>query len=149
MKHLAIGWACNLNEIFLRFPYEKCKNIMKNFKTFNERRKLIKQVFRESVHLILIDIIDNNTIFTLPKLKSYSGEIRMSPTSGEEFIEARKNGKFSKIDFLESLFTGYSLNLYIKGKRDNFLHAHCYDIHVGSYYKNKIIENTNNGMRYG
>ena len=33
MKHFAIGWACNLNDIFVRFPYEKCKSLVKNFKT--------------------------------------------------------------------------------------------------------------------
>ena len=25
MKHYALGWACNLNDVFIRFPYEKCK----------------------------------------------------------------------------------------------------------------------------
>jgi hypothetical protein len=32
MKHWAIGWACNLNDLFIRFPYEKYKSIIKKYK---------------------------------------------------------------------------------------------------------------------
>jgi hypothetical protein len=38
MKHLAIGWACNLNDIFVRFPYEKYKSLIEKFKTKQLRR---------------------------------------------------------------------------------------------------------------
>ena len=57
MKHLALGWACNLNDIFVRFPYEKCKSLMSNFKTKLLRRQKVKQVFREGVQQILNDVI--------------------------------------------------------------------------------------------
>jgi hypothetical protein len=33
MKHMALGWACNLNDIFVRFPYEKCKSLIKEYRT--------------------------------------------------------------------------------------------------------------------
>jgi hypothetical protein len=33
MKHYALGWACNLSDIFVRFPYEKYKNLIKKYKT--------------------------------------------------------------------------------------------------------------------
>ena len=29
---MALGWACNLNDIFVRFPYEKCKSLMDKIK---------------------------------------------------------------------------------------------------------------------
>jgi hypothetical protein len=38
MKHYALGWACNLNDIFVRFPYEKYKNLMNKYKTKQLRR---------------------------------------------------------------------------------------------------------------
>ena len=56
MKHLALGWACNLNDIFVRFPYEKCKSLMRDFKTKILRRQKVKQVFREGVQQVLEDI---------------------------------------------------------------------------------------------
>jgi hypothetical protein len=65
MKYLATGWACNLNNLFVRFPYEKYKSLMKKWSTFKERRKIIKRVFREGLHLILKDIVENNITFKI------------------------------------------------------------------------------------
>ena len=47
MKHFAIGWACNLNDIFVRFPYEKCKSLIKKYTQKGKQRQVVKQVFRE------------------------------------------------------------------------------------------------------
>ena len=46
MKHFALGWACNLNDIFVRFPYEKFKELCKLYKTKALRKQKIKQIFR-------------------------------------------------------------------------------------------------------
>lgn len=148
MKHLAVGWACNLNEVFVRFPYEKCTSLIKKFKTFYERRKIVKQVFRESVYLIMDDIIENNVTFKLPPLGYLEGVIHMEAIVGSDFEKARKYGKFKKIDFLESLFTGYQMYLYIHGKRNSFLRPRKFPIYLGSYFKNKLIKYTNEGRSY-
>jgi hypothetical protein len=42
MKHYALGWACNLNDIFVRFPYEKLKNLKEKYKTKVLRRQKVK-----------------------------------------------------------------------------------------------------------
>jgi len=68
MKHYALGWACNLNDVFIRFPYEKCKNLISNYKTKQLQRKKVKQVFRTAVEVILNDIIENNVTFKVPSL---------------------------------------------------------------------------------
>ena len=148
MKHLALGWACNLNDLFVRFPYEKCKSLMTKWRTTLERRKIIKQVFRAGLHLIVKDIIDNNVTFKLPGFGYSGGEIHFEAIYGSDFEKSRQNGKFKEIDFLESLFTGYQLYLYIHGKRDNFLHRRKYPIYLNSYYKWQIIKNTNEGKQY-
>ena len=119
MKHYALGWACNLNDIFVRFPYEKYNSLIKNFKTKSERRKKIKQVFRTGVEIIINDIIENNATFQVPSLGYYGGEIHYEAVKGEDFKKLRAKGKFSGIDFLETLFTGYQLYLFLHGKRDN------------------------------
>jgi hypothetical protein len=49
MKHFAIGWACNLNDIFVRFPYEKCKFLIKKYTQKVKQRQIVKKVFREGV----------------------------------------------------------------------------------------------------
>ncbi len=148
MKHLAVGWACTLNNIFVRFPYEKYNSLMTKWRTKRERLAIIKRVFIACLHLVLEDIIENNVTFKIQGVGYQGGEIHMESVQGEDFIKARKAGKFKKIDFLESLFTGYQMYLYIHGKRDNFLNRRKFPIYVGKYYKDKIIENTNNGKQY-
>lgn len=148
MKHLAIGWACNLNDLFVRFPYEKYKTLMTKWRTFNERRKKIKQIFRECLHLVIQDIIDNNVTFKIQGIGYQGGEIHMEAISGSEFEKARKNGKFSDVDFLESMFTGYQMYLYIHGKKDNFLHRRKFPIYLNKSYKDQITKNTNLGKQY-
>lgn len=148
MKHFAVGWACNLNEIFVRFPYEKCKNLIKQYRNKKLQRQKIKQVFREGVNVILEDIIDNNVTFKVQGIGYQGGEIHFEPVSGEEFKRVYAKGKFRGVDFLESLFTGYQLYLYIHGKRDDFLHRRKTPIYFGGYLKEKLIQNINQGKIY-
>lgn len=148
MKHFALGWACNLNDLFVRFPYEKCKNLIKNYKTKQLKRQKIKRVFRTGAEVILNDIIENNNTFQLPSLGYYGGEIHFEPITGSEFKELRAKGKFSGIDFLETLFTGYQLYLYLHGKRDNFIHRRKYPIYMNKFYKNKLEDLVNSGKTY-
>ena len=148
MKHMALGWACNLNDIFVRFPYEKCKSLIKNYKTKQLRRQKIKQVFREGVQQILDDVIENNVTFKIQGRGYQGGEIHMEAITGSEFEKVREHGKFKKVDFLESLFTGYQMYLYIHGKSDNFLHRKKYPIYVNRYLRNKLVKYTNEGKVY-
>lgn len=148
MKHFALGWACNLNDIFVRFPYEKFKSLMKNYKTKQLRRQKVKQVFREGTQQILNDIIENNTTFKIQGVGYQGGEIHMEAIRGSDFEKVRKNGKFRNIDFLESLFTGYQMYLYIHGKSDNFLHRKKYPIYVNKVLRDKLVKYTNEGKTY-
>lgn len=148
MKHFALGWACNLNDIFVRFPYEKCKSLIKSYKTKQLRRQKVKQVFREGTQQILNDIIENNTTFKIQGVGYQGGEIHMEAIRGSDFEKLRKNGKFRNIDFLESLFTGYQMYLYIHGKSDNFLHRKKYPIYVNKVLRDKLAKYTNEGKTY-
>lgn len=148
MKHLAIGWACNLNDIFIRFPYEKCKSLIEKFKTKQLRRVKIKQVFREGVQQILNDIVENNVTFKIQGVGYQGGELHMEAITGSEFEKVRKFGKFENIDFLESMFTGYQLYLYIHGKRDNFLYRRKYPVYMNKFLREKLIKYTNEGKVY-
>lgn len=149
MKHnYALGWACNLNDLFVRFPYEKCKNLIKKYKTKHLQRQKIKQVFRTGVEIILNDIIENNASFQIPSLKYHGGEIHYEPIKGSEFKRLREKGKFDRIDFLETLFTGYQLYLYLHGKNDNFLARRKIPIYISSHYKRKMEDLVNKGKTY-
>ena len=148
MKHLAIGWACNLNDIFVRFPYEKCKSLIERFKTKQLRRQKVKEVFREGVQQILEDIVENNVTFKIQGIGYQGGELHMEAITGSEFEKVRQYGKFDKVDFLQSLFTGYQMYLYIHGKRDNFLHRRKFPVYVNTFLRDKITQYTNEGKVY-
>ena len=148
MKHFALGWACNLNDVFIRFPYEKYKSLMNKYKTKALRKQKIKQVFRDGVEIILNDIIENNNSFQIPSFKYNGGEIHFEPIRGYEFERLRAKGKFQGIDFLETLFTGYQLYLYIHGKYDNFLAKKKIPIYINKYYKKKLESLANSGKTY-
>lgn len=148
MKHFALGWACNLNDIFVRFPYEKCKSLMTLYKTKQRRRQVIKQVFRAGIEAILNDIIENNATFKLPGFGYYNGEIHMEPIKGSEFMRVREKGKFPDIDFLETLFTGYQMYLYIRNKGNDFLARRKFPIYINKYFRDKLSDYTNKGKTY-
>lgn len=148
MKHLALGWACNLNDLFVRFPYEKCASLIKKFKSAFQRRQVVKAVFREGVRQILTDIIENNVTFKLQGFGYQGGEIHMEAVQGEDFKKLQAKGKFKGVDFLESLFTGYQMFLYIHGKRDNFLHRRKFPIYMDRILRDRLIQLTNEGKVY-
>jgi hypothetical protein len=64
-------------------------------------------VFRECVHQVLNDIIENNVTFKIQGIGYQGGEIHMEAVTGSQFERQYRNGKFQGVDFLESLFTGY------------------------------------------
>ena len=148
MKRYALGWACNLSDIFVRFPYEKCKNLISKYKTKQLRKQKVKQVFRTGVEEILNDIIENNVTFKVPSFQYNGGEIHFEPVTGSEFERLRAKGKFSGIDLLETLFTGYQLYLYIHGKSDNFLARRKIPIYISTHYKERMETLANQGKTY-
>lgn len=143
----SLGYAFNLEEIMELFPLEKlkltcdeCEKIIGD----RHRRKLVNRIFKDSVKVILNDIIDNNSTFKLPLRGGRTAEIHMRKISGDTFMKLRKAGKWKNIDFLKSNFTGYMLCLYMfrngLRKRKN--------IYVNKELRDKIDQNTNNKMQY-
>lgn len=147
-KHWAIGWACNLNNIFIRFPYEKYKSLMTKWKTSIERKRIVKKVFIEGLRLVIKDIIENNVTFKIQGINYQGGEIHMEAIKDSNFEKARKNGKFEEVDFLESFFTGYQMYLYTHGKRDTVTRNKKFPIYLSKIYKDRITELTNQGKQY-
>lgn len=150
MKHFAIGWACTIADLFVRFPLEKIKSIFHNEKYdhISKKRRLVYNVFKEGVHQILDDVIENNVTFKVQGIGYQGGEIHFEAVTGNEFEKSRQIGKFANIDFLESLFTGYQMYLYVHGKRDNFLHRRKFPIYFGKGLRDKLTKYTNEGRKY-
>lgn len=142
----AIGWACNLNDLLIRFPYKKFKELNRIYKTKVQIMRVVKDMIRYSIELVLDDLVNNNTTFVFPSINGANAQLHFDIIKDDEFVSARKNGKFKGVDFLESYFTGYQIYLFIR-KIHNF-HVKKIPVYVGNPYKDKITENTNLGKKY-
>lgn len=143
----ATGYAASLNDLIVQFPYDKCQSLKK----LNKKDKIskVKKIFKESIKLIVQDIIDNNNTFILPSQGNKQAELHIESFRDSDFEQARKFGKFKDVDFLESLFTGNQLYLYFKSKRDKYLHHFKKPVYINKYYKDQITKNTNQRKQYG
>jgi hypothetical protein len=144
IPRFATGYAFSAQELFTRFKLHYIKKCP--YEAFHENSKKVvaARVFIYMFYLILRDVIDNNTTFKLPT--SCEAYIEMGVVGGDKFIKARQNGAFGEIDFLASNFTGYKLQ-YRQKKRNGSWYIK--PIHVHKKLKNIIIDNTNNGKKYG
>lgn len=144
----ATGYAFNVDEIFENFPYDKLLVTCNDCNIVNgdyHKDKLVKRVFKDALKLILNDIIDNNITFQLPT-GSRHAEIHVNNYEGDKFVEARKRGKWLDVDFLASNFTGNQLVLEMHGKNGGVIRRK--PIYVDKRLKQKITDNTNEGIRY-
>lgn len=148
MKRYSLGCAFSLDNLFENFPYEKLQITCKQCKAItgdNHRNILVKRIFRESVKLIINDIVNNNVTFWLPLTGEKKCNIHMRRVQGNEFKNLRKAGKWKDIDILKSMFSGYQLSLFMLGKRTPRIKS----IYLDKDLRNKISQNTNNGTQYG
>ena len=144
----ALGCAFSQDELFENFPYKKLKISCKECKKITgdlHRDTLVKRIFRESIKLVLDDIIKNNVTFELPLKGNKKCNIHMQRIRGEQFKAMRRAGKWRDINYLKSLFTGYQLGFYMLGNRT----PRVKNIYVNKYYRDLIVKNTNSGMQYG
>ena len=148
MKKYALGCAFSLKNILDNFPYKRLKITCRQCKAIvgdNHRDKLVRKVFRENVKLIINDIINNNVTFWLPLTGSKKCNIHMRRVQGKEFQNLRKSGKWRDVDILKSMFSGYELSFFMLGNRTPRIKS----IYLNKEFRNRITQNTNNGMQYG
>ena len=120
IQRYALGCAFSMDNLFDNFPYKKLKITCKQCEaiTGNQHRDiLVKKIFRESVKLVINDIINNNVTFWLPLTGDKKCNIHMRRVEGDEFKNMRKVGKWKNIDILKSMFSGYQLSFFMLGKR--------------------------------
>ena len=143
----ALGYAFNLKHMFMKFSYKKVTtHYTKLRKIFGDEHKnrIAETVFKECVKLVIKDVIENNTVFKLP-VGSRESYIKVKRICDNDFVKARKRGKFMNIDFLKSFWTGHQLILTMKTK--GYEREKC--IYIDKNYKNRLEELTNQGKQYG
>lgn len=144
----ALGCAFNLTDIFYNFPYKKLKtNCEKCYKVIgdNHRHLLVKRIFRESVKLIIQDIVERNVTFWLPLTGNRQCNMHMKRVRGEAFQKLRQVGKWQDIDIINSNFSGYEIGFYMLGNRTPRVKT----VYVDKQTKETISKYTNLGKQYG
>lgn len=143
---LALGYAFNVQDIFQNFDLKRLQiscNDCEKLTADRHRNRLAAKIFRENLKMVLEDIIDHNITFELPCGRK-KADIHMKLFTGEEFKKCRQNGKFQEIDFLKTYFTAYQPYLYLYSNN----RTRKKPIYVNEELKQKIINNTNSGMKY-
>ena len=148
MNNYALGCAFTLDEVLENFPYKKLHFTCKDAEELigdRHRNLLVYKIFKESVKLVISDIVNNNITFWLPLTGGKKCNLHMRRIDGENFKRKRRAGKMLDIDILKSNFTGYQLTLYMLGNRTPRMKS----VYLNKYYRDLITNNTNNGMSYG
>lgn len=149
MKHnFAMGHTFSAQEIFHNFPIEKLKidyDTVRKIYSDGDKRSLSASIFTKGMQLIIEDIIENNTYFLLPTAGTNEAYLYMNKTSGNNFKNAVKHGKWRDVDFLTSNFTGYQLSLKTKSSKRPEKEK---TIYLDYKHKDRITELTNEGKRY-
>lgn len=147
-QKFAMGHTFSAKDIFHNFPIDKLKidyDTVKKIYSDGDKRSLSASIFTKGMQLIVEDIIENNVHFLLPTLGSNESYLYMKKTSGKDFKNAFKRGKWNDVDFLTSNFTGYQLAMLVKSKKRPEKEKLIY---LGYKHKDRITELTNEGKRY-
>lgn len=143
---LALGHAFNLKQLFENLKTKKLNYTIKQSKEIcgNEHKDVLaKRIFIDNMKIVLNDIIDNNVTFELPT-GARKSSIYVDRTSGEDFKQARKNGKWKEVDYLKSFFSGYQLVLRMESKK--FIRKK--PIYLDKRLKEKLTNYVNQGRQY-
>lgn len=143
----AVGYAWDLPEIFENFDSQALKiDGVSLDRLYGDRHKKIfcYKVFKECCKIIVNDIIENDVEFSLPT-GSRKTFLRMRTYRDVAFRDARRNGKFMKVDFLKSNFSANQLQLYMYGHRNI---PKAKQVYLNPALRDKIIDYTNEGRVY-
>lgn len=100
------------NDLYIRYKNTRRKTIyrMPYTKRFT-KEETRNYIFEEFIRIVLLDVIENNTIFVINERQDYSASIIKDFVTGDVFEELYKKGYF-KLDYLKSNFTGCMLKIH-------------------------------------
>lgn len=145
---LALGHAFHSKDLFQKFPVQKLKmtkeQCLKEYPDGN-KKDLASSIFIRSVEMVIDDIIDNNVQFKFPGLGTSQAYLQMKRTTGQDFKNAFKNGKWRTIDFIKSNFCGYQISLIMESLKRPVREKLIY---LSNNKTSRLNENVNQGKQY-
>lgn len=143
MGHVFTG-----KDLFMNFPVRKMKmskDECREIYSDGNKRDLAEQIFIRSLQIVVDDIIDNNVHFKFPGLGRTQAYMYMKRTTGKDFKQAFKRGKWNDVDFVTSNFSGYQLVLDMQSEKRL---PRQKNIYLAPQDKQRITDNTNMGKQY-
>lgn len=126
----------DLNDKYL--TQERLKTQMKLQKL--NRREFAAKLFKECLYYVLLDIIENNSIFVLPLYSGNYAEIYLECIDGDLFKKMYNNGSFNQIDFVKTQFKAFRLMFLYKMSKG----IQKKPIHLTGNLNKLLIDNMNN-----
>lgn len=102
-----------------------------------ETRKIASEVFTYCLYLILLDVINNNSIFVLPLRWGNYAELHLKEIPEERFKELYNAGCFQEIDYVLSNFTA-KVPVLTYRKRNGFYKD--VQVHLYGRFKQDLID---------
>lgn len=110
------------------------------------KQDFCKKVFDKMIELILLEVIEKNVIFALPKFYGLDAEFYIETVSGDELKECIQKGEFEDVDFIQSGFKAHRVRFSVEKKRGD-IWEYCVWLKDKELIK-KLTDNTNNGNVY-
>lgn len=80
---------------------------------------ICKEVFDKMIELILLEVIEKNVIFALPKFHGLEAEFYIETVTGDELKECMQRGEFSDVDVIKSGFKAHRVRFAVEHSRGN------------------------------
>lgn len=98
------------------------------------------------IELILLEVIEKNVIFALPKFFGLEAEFYIETVTGDELKSCIQRGEFSDVDIIQSGFKAHRVRFAVEQKRGTIWE---YSVVIkNKELIQKLTDNTNNGNVY-
>lgn len=113
--------AIKVNDLFIRYPYKLRRSVYRlPYKKRFTKEETRDYIYSEFMRQVLLDVIENNTVFVYNDIGRCTISIMKNEVKGELFEKLYREGRFD-LDYLKSNFMGHFIMLYIdridNGKR--------------------------------
>ena len=107
---------------------------------------MCKAVFDKCIELILLEVIDNNSIFALPTHFGRDSEFYIETVEGEELKKLMQKGQFSDVDVVKSGFKAHRVKHAVERKNGDYFDRIV--VLKDPKLQQKLTDNTNSGNIY-
>lgn len=143
---MALFGSVNTRDFFWKIDKKRLKRAWRNSGVKHTALSFCREVFDNMIELILLEVIEKNVIFALPKYYGYDLEFCIETVTGDELKRCMQNGEFADVDIIQSGFKAHRVKLLVS-KPEGEVWDHLIWLKNPELIK-KLTDNTNKGNVY-